>query len=119
MSIMILRTRGTGGMTAVGRHVASCPIMEDCRMKNKDIEIKRYDIRAVTVNGQVITKYFAIGLDDEEYEMPPAFKEGYTDDYLKIRPMTSEMPEVLDLPEGEFYIPIRTKPLDPVKVKKR
>ena len=40
--------------------------------------------------------------------MPEAFAEMYTDDYLEISKTSSPMPEVLDLPEGEFYIPRRT-----------
>ncbi len=82
----------------------------------KDIELERYEARFDAKLGKPV--YFAIGKDGKEYEMPDAFKNGYTDDYLKIRWNTSPMPEVLELPEDGFWIPIRTTPLSPSKVKK-
>ena len=109
---MILCTRGTGGMTAVGRIVAESPTYGDCPMARKIIKIERYEARPA---GHNRTKWYAIAKDGKEYEMPDAFVNGYTDDYLAIEWTTSEMPEVLDLPPEGFYIPIRTAPLKAAK----
>lgn len=76
-------------------------------MKRRDIVLERYDARVE--RGQV--KYYAIDKEGNEYPMPEAFKEMYTNDYLQIRKTVSEMPEVFNLPDGEYWIPIRTAPL--------
>ena len=74
----------------------------------KDIELERYEAR---VDGGKV-RYYAIDKKGNEYEMPEAFKEMYTDDYLQIRKTSSERPEVFNLPEGsDYWIPIRTAPL--------
>ena len=71
-------------------------------MKTK--ELKKYEAK---VEDGVIVHY-AITKDGERIRMPEAFRSMYTDDYLMIREASSEMPEVLDLPEGNYWIPIRT-----------
>ena len=68
------------------------------------MKLKKYEARVE--NGRVA--HYAITVKGEEIRMPDAFAEMYTDDYLEISKTTSDMPEVLDLPEGEFYIPRRT-----------
>ena len=74
----------------------------------KDIVLDRYEARVE--GGQV--RYYAIDKKGNEYRMPEAFKEMYTNDYLEIRLTSSEMPQVFDLPENtEYWIPIRTAPL--------
>lgn len=109
MRFIILCTPGTVGMTAVGRLVARSPIRGDCHMmKRRDIELSRYETR-LGKGGK--PEYFAIDKDGKEYQMPAAFSEAYTDDFLQIRWTQSEMPEVLNLPEEGFWIPIRTAPL--------
>ena len=113
MRFMILCTPGTVGMTAVGCIAAVSPMMETAIMKRRDIEIVRYEARYDPKAGKPV--YFAIGKDGKEYEMPDAFKNGYNDDYLEIRWAKSEMPEVFDLPEEGYWIPIRTAPLTKVK----
>ena len=82
-------------------------------MKRRDIELERYEVRFDTKLRR--ERYYAIDKEGNEYEMPPAFKEMYTDDYLQIRETSSEMPEVYDLPEGNFWIPIRTAPLNTIE----
>lgn len=71
------------------------------------MKLKKYEARVE--NGQVV--HYAITSKGEEIRMPEAFSEMYTNDYLEIKKTTSDMPEVLNLPEGDFYIPIRTAPL--------
>ena len=68
------------------------------------MKLKKYEARVE--NGRVV--HYAITVKGEKIRMPEAFAEMYTDDYLEISKPTSDMPEVLDLPEGEFYIPRRT-----------
>ena len=97
-----------------GSRSVSCGISHygDCHMARKIIKIERYEARPA---GHNRTKWYAIGKDGKEYEMPDAFVNGYTDDYLAIEWTKSEMPEVLDLPPEGFYIPIRTAPLKAAK----
>lgn len=68
------------------------------------MKLKKYEARVE--NGRVV--HYAITVKGEEIRMPEAFAEMYTDDYLEISKTSSPMPEVLGLPEGEFYIPRRT-----------
>lgn len=77
-------------------------------MTRKDIVLDRYEARVE----KGVVKYYAIDKKGNEYLMPEAFKEMYTNDYLEIRLTSSEMPQVFDLPENkEYWIPIRTAPL--------
>ena len=71
-------------------------------MKTK--ELKKYE--AKIEGGQIV--HYAITKDGERIQMPEAFKDMYTDSYLMIRETTSAMPEVLDLPNGSYWIPVRT-----------
>ena len=71
-------------------------------MKTK--ELKKYE--AKIVDGRIV--HYAITKDGERIEMPEAFKNMYTDDYLMIRETSSDMPEVLDVPNGSYWIPVRT-----------
>ena len=71
-------------------------------MKTK--ELKKYE--AKIVDGHIV--HYAITKDGERIEMPETFKNMYTDDYLMIRETSSEMPEVLDVPTGSYWIPVRT-----------
>ena len=71
-------------------------------MKTK--ELKKYESKVE--DGQIV--HYAITKDGERIRMPEAFKQMYTDSYLMIRETSSEMPEVLDLPKGEYWIPVRT-----------
>lgn len=50
-----------------------------------------------------ITYYAVTG--KKRIPMPEAFKDMYNDDYLEITETESEMPEVLGVPEGRYYIP--------------
>ena len=76
--------------------------------KRRDIELTRYETR-LGKGGK--PEYFAISKDGDEYPMPAAFSEAYTEDFLQIRWSKSDMPEVLNLPAEGFWIPIRTAPL--------
>ena len=71
------------------------------------MKIKEYVARIE--DGKIV--HYAITPKGDEIRMPEAFKEMYTDDYLEITKTKSDMPEVLGLPEGEFYIPRRTAKL--------
>ena len=82
--------------------IAGSPIMEADLMKTK--ELKKYE--AKVEDGQIV--HYAITKDGERIRMPEAFKSMYTDAYLMIRETSSEMPEVLNVPKGEFWIPVRT-----------
>ena len=82
--------------------------MEADYMKTK--ELKKYE--AKVEDGLIV--HYAITKDGERIRMPEAFKSMYTDAYLMIRETSSEMPEVLGLPKGEYWIPVRT---DLTKVK--
>lgn len=70
----------------------------------KTKELKKYE--AKIENGEIV--HYAICKDGERVRMPEAFKNMYTDDYLMIRETSSDMPEVLGLPEGFYWIPVRT-----------
>ena len=78
-------------------------------MKTK--ELKKYE--AKVEEGQIV--HYAITKDGERIRMPEAFKSMYTDSYLMIRETSSEMPEVLGLPKGEYWIPVRTDLIKKVK----
>ena len=67
-------------------------------------ELKKYE--AKVEEGQIV--HYAITKDGERIRMPDAFKSMYTDAYLMIRETSSEMPEVLGVPKGEYWIPVRT-----------
>ena len=71
-------------------------------MKTK--ELKKYE--AKIEDGRIV--HYAITKDGERIPMPEAFKSMYTDAYLMIRETSSEMPEVLGVPKGEYWIPVRT-----------
>lgn len=71
-------------------------------MKTK--ELKKYE--AKVEEGQIV--HYAITKDGERIRMPDVFKSMYTDAYLMIRKTSSEMPEVLGVPKGEYWIPVRT-----------
>ena len=71
-------------------------------MKTK--ELKKYE--AKVENGEIV--HYAITKDGERIRMPEAFKDMYTDSYLMIRETSSSMPEVLGVPEGSYWIPIKT-----------
>ena len=70
----------------------------------KTKELKKYE--AKIENGEIV--HYAITKDGERIRMPEAFKNMYTDDYLMIRETHSDMPEVLGLPNGSYWIPVRT-----------
>ena len=71
------------------------------------MKIKNYE--AKVENGQVV--HYAVTLKGERIRMPDAFSDMYTEDYLEISKTTSPLPEVLGLPEGEYFIPRRTAPV--------
>lgn len=66
------------------------------------IKIDRYDARIV--NGTIA--YFAIA-GKKEYPMPECYKEMYNDNYLAIKEVTLERPELFGAP-AKHYIPLRT-----------
>lgn len=74
------------------------------------IELEKYETR-IDDNG--VVTYWAIPKDKKKYkdpvEMPPCFKEMYTDKYLAITSVSNPRPEMIDedLP-GIFAIPLRT-----------
>ncbi|MBR5834849.1 MAG: hypothetical protein IKY66_01655 [Bacteroidales bacterium] len=70
----------------------------------KQIKLKKYE--AKIVDGKIV--HYAVTVDGDKIEMPEAFKQMYTDDYLMIRETSSEMPEVLGVPKGFYWIPVRT-----------
>jgi len=80
------------------------PIQSLIRKDRENMKIKEYVARIE--DGQVV--HYAITAKGEEIRMPEAFKDMYTNDYLEISKTKSDMPEVLGLPEGEFWIPRRT-----------
>ena len=68
------------------------------------IKIEKYEARVE--NG--VIKHYAIDSKGRRYPMPEAFNEMYTDDYLAIKKVRSEMPEVFGIEEPEYFIPLRT-----------
>lgn len=67
------------------------------------IKIDRYD--TVLERGAAVT-YAVAG--KKRILMPSAFQDLYNEDHLAIAKTSSEMNDVLGLPEGEYYIPLRT-----------
>lgn len=88
---------------------AGSPMEADYMIITK--ELKKYEAK---VEGDQIVHY-AITKDGERIRMPDKFKSMYTDAYLMIREASSEMPEVLGVPEGKYWIPVRTDLIKAVK----
>lgn len=62
----------------------------------------------ITYNKQLRhEEYFAIA-GKKRIQMPEAFKDMYTDDYLEIELVHSERPEVHGIETDDYYIPKRT-----------
>ena len=64
------------------------------------MRIDRYE--TALENGRIT--YYAVA-GKKRIPMPEAFKDMYNDDYLEITETESEMPEVLGVPEGGYFIP--------------
>lgn len=64
------------------------------------MRIDRYETKLD--HGRIV--YYAVA-GRKKIEMPEAFKDMYDNRYLEITETESEMPEVLGLPKGKFWIP--------------
>lgn len=53
-------------------------------------------------------EWFAIA-GKKRYPMPSAFRDMFDDKHLAIELVHSERPEVLDVPDADYYIPLRTE----------
>lgn len=73
--------------------------------KNKIIDIDSYE--AVLDKNTRSIRYYAIS-GEQRIEMPEAFKEMYTEDYLAITRTRSQRPEMHGIETEEYYIPLRT-----------
>ena len=68
------------------------------------IELKKYE--TVFEHGRPVT--YAVTKTNKRIQMPEAFSDMYTDDYLAIEQVHSECPEVLGLTEADYHIPLYT-----------
>ena len=64
------------------------------------MRIDRYE---TTLEHGRISYHAVIG--KKHIPMPEAFKDMYNDNYLEITETKSDMPEVLGVPDGKYYIP--------------
>lgn len=69
------------------------------------MKIDSYEITYNKKLGKV--EFFAVA-GKKKYQMPEAFKDMYTDDYLEIEQVHSERPEVHGIETNDYYIPKRT-----------
>lgn len=68
------------------------------------IELKKYD--TVLEHGRPVT--YAVTKTNKRILMPDAFSSMYNDDYLAIEQTHSDCPDVLGLPDNDYYIPLYT-----------
>ena len=64
------------------------------------MRIDRYETKLE--HGKI--NYYAV-IGRKHIPMPEAFKDMYNEKYLEITETESEMPDVLGVPKGKFYIP--------------
>lgn len=69
----------------------------------KPIKIDRYEIRLI----KGIPQTFAIA-GKHEYPMPSAFASMYDDSHLAIEQVSNPRPEMFDIKEDAYYVPLRT-----------
>lgn len=69
------------------------------------MQIDRYEMVYNQTTRQ--EEWFAV-IGKKKIPMPSAFRDMFDDKHLAIEKVHSERPEVLDVPDKDYYIPLRT-----------
>lgn len=69
------------------------------------MQIDRYEMVYNQTTRQ--EEWYAV-IGKKRIPMPSAFRDMYDDKHLAIEKVHSDRPEVLDVPDADYYIPLRT-----------